>query len=431
LQVQAKDKHVFIFLDSMPQRQGSGASLRYYSNVQAYLDLGFQVEVIQVATSEDGSEPSPDLNPVVWSRAIHAAPPPSILGRVLFRAGIPHKASVAYYFVKHHSVRHEAELRSKKFPNAIFHFEGESIANAIPALPKNLRCIWSLHDLPSTVAAATIKIACEAQDRAVSVPERRELRFARRVERYMARHTPMILCIAQHDSDCLRTEWGCGQADYLPMSIPGDGADRVAGWLEDGYLHLLHLGRISHLPSFRSLEFLFEKIFTSLPSQVLDHMRLNIVGRVDETDDRARRILRLAAPFSNVAFHGFVEDVVPYYENSDVQIVASTDASGLRTRTIESFAYGLPVISTTIGARGIGGLEPGKHLLIADEPADFARELTKLADSPDTLARLSQSGREFYLKNQSRAAVRAALAASLQQHFGIEFVTCPGRDDAL
>ena len=407
----------------MPQRQGSGASLRYYSNVQAYLDLGFEVEVIQVATSEDGSEPSQDLSPVVWSRSINPALPPSILGRVLFRAGIPHGASVAYYFIKHHFVRREVQLRLKTFPNAIFHFEGESIANVIPSLPKNLRSIWSLHDLPSTVAGAIIKIACESQQREVSVPERRELRFADRVERYMARHSPLILCIAQHDCDRLRTEWGCSQADYLPMSIPGDGADRVAGWLEGGRLRLLHLGRVSHLPSFRSLEFIFEKIFTSLPPAMLDRMSLNVVGRVDEDDDRARKILRLAGPYPNVSFHGFVEDVVPYYESSDLQIVASTDASGLRTRTIESFAYGLPVISTTIGARGIGGLEAGKHLIIADEPADFARELTALAGSPDTLARLSQSGRDFYLKNQSRAAVRDALAASLRQHFGLNFIT--------
>ena len=420
MQVHSKEKRVFIFLDTMPQRQASGASLRYYSNVQAYLDLGFKVEVIQVAINEDGSEPSEDLSPVVWRRSINPALPPSILGRVLFRAGIPHHASLAYYFVKHHFVRREAELRLKNFPDAIFHFEGESIANAIPALPKNLRSIWSLHDLPSTVATAIIKIACESQGREVSVPERRELRFAGRVERYMARRTPLILCIAQHDCDRLRNEWGCMQAEYLPMSIPGDGADRVAGWLEDGHLRLLHLGRVSHLPSFRSLEFIFEKIFTSLPARVLDHISLNVVGRVDHDDDRARRILRLAEPYPNVSFHGFVEDVVPYYESSDVQIVASTDASGLRTRTIESFAYGLPVISTTIGARGIGGLEAGKHLLIADEPADFVTELTTLAGSPETLARLSQSGREFYLENQSRAAVRAALATYLQRHFEIK-----------
>lgn len=419
LQDLSKEKRVFIFLDSMPQRQGSGASLRFYSNVRAYLDLNFAVEVIQIATEADGSQPSEDLSPVVWSRVIEPAPSPSLFGRLMFRAGLPYQSAMAYAFQKHRIVRQQAEIRRRQYPTAIYHFEGESIANVVPWLPKTMRSVWSLHDLPSTVASATIKIACEAQHRPPTIPEQRDLRFMQRAERFMARHTPLILCIANHDCDRLRDEWGCNSVEYLPMSIPGDGADRSAkGWLPDGRLRLMHLGRVSHLPSYRSLEFLLEQVFPRLPPQALERISMDVVGRVDE-DERARKILALAAPYPNVSFRGFVEDVVPYYENSDLQIVASTDAAGLRTRTIESFAYGLPVLSTTIGARGIAGLKAGEHLLIADDAAQFAKHLSHLMDAPETLARLSLSGRNFYQKNQSRTAVASALAGYLQQHFEI------------
>ncbi len=415
----AEEKRVFIFLDTMPQRQGSGASLRYYSNLRAYLDLGFEAEVIQIATEADGAQPSQDLTPVVWSRVIEPAPPVSLFGRLMFRSGIPHQAAVEYFFQKHRLILREVNKRRRQFPSAIYHFEGESIANVAPWLPKTTRSIWSLHDLPSTVSLATMKIRCEAQGRPPTTAEKRELRFAGRVERYMARHTPLILCIADHDCQRLRDEWGCGYAEYLPMSIPGDGADRSANvWLAGGRLRLMHLGRVSHLPSYRSLEFLLEQVFPRLPPQVLERITMNVVGRVDQ-DERARKILALAEPYPNVSFRGFVEDVVPYYENSDLQIVASTDAAGLRTRTIESFAYGLPVLSTTVGARGIAGLNAGEHLLIADDAPQFVEQLTHLLESPETLAQLSLSGRSFYREHQSQAVVASELSRHLQRYFAV------------
>lgn len=410
------EKRVFIFLDTMPQRQGSGASLRFYSNVRAYLDLGFAVEVIQVANSPDGSEPSNDLEPVTWSRVIEPPASPTLLGRMLFRRAIPNRFSLDYYFPQRRIAHREALIRIKDWPEAIYHFEGEALSTVIPWLPKNTRAIWSLHDLASTVSEATIKVACEAEGRTQTIPEQRQLRFSRSMERYMSQRVPLILGISTRDCDLLRTEWGCKRVEYLPMSIPGDGRnDFRREWMASGHLRLLHLGRVSHLPSYRSLEFLFEKIFPILPSRTLEKILLNVVGRVDQ-DERARRILSLASRYNNVQFHGFVDDVVPYYQNNDVQVVAATDATGLRTRTIESFAYGLPVLSTAIGARGIGGLRAGEDLLIANTAEEFAQHLTMLVQSEDTLSRLSNSGRIFYETNQSRKVVAAKLSQYLEQY---------------
>ena len=415
----SEEKHAFLFFNIMPQRQGSGAAVRFYSNVRAYLDLGYAVEVIQITTEADESEPSQDLSPVTWTRVTEPAPPPSLMGRLMFRAGVPHQSAVEYYIPHYRALRREVEARRLRAPSALFHFEGEYMCSALPWLPRSMRSVWSLHDLPSTVAAATTRIACEAQGRSPTVAERRELRFARRYERYIARHAPVIFCIADHDCDRLRTEWGCRAVEYLPMSIPGGGAERPANnWMAGGRLRLLHLGSVSHLPSYRSLEFLFERVFPRLPPQVLERISLDVVGRIDHSNQRSKRILNLAGPYRNVTFHGFVEDVAPFYKDRDLQVVASTDATGLRTRTIESFAYGLPVLSTSVGARGIARLEADKHLLIADEESKFVEHLSHLLVSPETLARLSLNGREFYQRNQSRAVVASALSLYLQRYLG-------------
>ena len=410
----------FIFLDTVPQRQGSGAALRLYSNVRAYLDLGFEVEVIQIGTRVDETEPARDLNPVKWTRVFEPAPEASIWGRLMFRMGIPAKAAVEYFVDRSRLTVREVEKRRQQAPDAVFHMEGEFMASALPRMRALPRRIWSVHDLPSTVSAASTRIACEAQGRQPSVAELRELRFATKYEHFIARHAALALCIADYDVSRIR-DWGCRAVEYLPMSIPDEEVEESdREWLPDGRLRLLHLGSVSHLPSYRSLEFLFDKVWPHLPPEVSNRISLNVVGTVDPGNERTKRIMDLARPYSNVVFKGFVKDVRAEYRESDVQVVASTDATGLRTRIIESFAYGLPVLSTSTAAQGIRGLKPGETLLVADDAAQFVNVLSELCGSEKLLTKLSSSGRAFYEQNNSRAAVAASLGESLRRHLGVE-----------
>ena len=417
--VSNQENRVFFFLDFMPQKQGSGASLRFYSNVRAYLDLGYKPEVIQVASHPDHSSPNEDLRGAKWTYVIEPPEPASFMGRLMFRAGVTTQAAVSYYRENYRLTYREVQKRIKQEPGALFHLEGEQMASVLPWLPKTTRTIWSLHDLPSSVLEATTRIACEAQSRNPSVTELRELRFARRFERKMANHASLVLCVADYDCERLN-EWGCRAVEYLPLSMPDEPEqDGTRTWAPNGRLRLLHLGSISHLPSYRSLEFLFEKVWPSLPPALLDKISLDVVGTVNSENERAQKILGLAERFTNVVFHGFVPDVVPYYRNADLQIVASTDATGLRTRTIESFALGLPVLSTDVGARGIAGLKPGEHLLIANDAEDFVKQLSALLNSPERLHTLSISAKDFYRKNQSRTVVASTLARYLKKYFGM------------
>jgi glycosyltransferase involved in cell wall biosynthesis len=418
--VSNQDNRVFFFLDFIPQKQGSGASLRFYSNIRAYLDLGYQLEVIQVSSQADENAPSEDLQGAEWTRVNEPSPPGSLTGRLMFRAGIPTRSAVSYYIDRHRLVYREVQRRIKQAPQALFHLEGELMASVLPWLPKTTRTIWSLHDLPSTVSAATTRIACEAQSRNPTTAERRDLCFNRRLERSMARHASLILCIADYDRERLRREWNCPAVEYLPLSIPDEPeVSRTRKWMPNGRLRLLHLGSISHLPSYRSLEFLFEEVWPKLPLEVLERISLDVVGTVNSENGRAQKILNLANGFTNVAFHGYVPDVTPYYRNADLQIVASTDATGLRTRTIESFAYGLPVLSSAVGARGIAGVRPGEHLLIANEAEEFVNQLSGMLQSPEHLQQLALRSKEFYVNNQSRSVVALTLGGFLEKHFGI------------
>ena len=80
----------------------------------------------------------------------------------------------------------------------------------------------------------------------------------------------------------------------------------------------------------------------------------------------------------------------------------------MRVKILEALARGIPIVSTTIGAEGID-LTPGEHLLIADEPADFAAAVVRLLRDRAFADRLAEAGRRHALSHYDWRAVCPAI----------------------
>jgi len=55
---------------------------------------------------------------------------------------------------------------------------------------------------------------------------------------------------------------------------------------------------------------------------------------------------------------------------------------------------GVPVVATSVSNHGIGA-SPGRHLLIADEPEEFAAAVVGLLRDPVRREQLGRAGQEF------------------------------------
>ena len=74
--------------------------------------------------------------------------------------------------------------------------------------------------------------------------------------------------------------------------------------------------------------------------------------------------------------------------------------SGIRTKILEAFANGIPVISTTIGMEGIK-VENGVHCLIADTSADFTQAIKTLTKDLNLQKVLFRYAYQFVQKEYS------------------------------
>lgn len=92
---------------------------------------------------------------------------------------------------------------------------------------------------------------------------------------------------------------------------------------------------------------------------------------------------------------GAVDDAIAELAAARVCIVPLLSGSGTRFKILEAWAAGRAVVSTTLGAEGLGA-RAGEHLLIADDPASFANAVIGTFETPELRRRLGASGRARY-----------------------------------
>jgi glycosyltransferase involved in cell wall biosynthesis len=182
----------------------------------------------------------------------------------------------------------------------------------------------------------------------------------------------------------------------------------------------LHLGGLHGAPSFTSLQFLLGKVFPLLDPDTISRLKLEVLGKFEAGEPRAKTIIEMARPYPMVSFCGFVEDIRAAYRRNDLQVVASTQATGRRTRIIESWALGMPVLSTQVGVGGVTHLAPGQNILIANDPSDFARILKELAHNHERLDEIAKAARATYELAFGRRTVANTLWELLRTSFGVE-----------
>jgi glycosyltransferase involved in cell wall biosynthesis len=388
--------------------------------VQAFLDLGFEVEFVFIRT-RDNLPSSPgyfkQLNcTIVDARSDRA----SCLTRLAYWAGWPGELALRQLYPARKAILRAALSRIRKDPSAIHVFHYLQTANVIPRLPA-ARTLWACHDIESEFLVRDAAIDEKREKRQPYGWESRKLRRVSDLERAVACASGLVACVAPEDAKQIVEEWRVPRAAYLPISITnGDNTVAAGAGRAAGHLRLLHVGALDLPANYSSLEFLFTRVFPLLDAETLSQLKIEAVGTSAPGGARTNAIMEMARPYPMVRFSGFVEDIRTAYARNDLQVVASTKATGRRSRIIESWAYGLPVLCTTVAAGGVRYLEPGRNILIADDPRDFARILKELIDTPNRLNEIAVAARQTYDAKFGRQAVAGALRELLNTYFALE-----------
>lgn len=147
---------------------------------------------------------------------------------------------------------------------------------------------------------------------------------------------------------------------------------------------LMFIAGFVHRPNEDGIVWFVEHIFPAIRKRLPD-ISLTIVG-----SNPTAKVQALSS--SAITVTGYVADVTPYFETSRVFISPLRYGAGVKGKIGQSMAYGLPVVTTSIGAEGMG-LTDGEHVLIADDEVSFADKVIALYQNEALWRRLSEQGR--------------------------------------
>lgn len=413
-----KKEPLYFYTDTKIAPYGQGASIRVYTNLRAYADLGFDIEVIQFVNTNDEAAKISELpsSNIRLIRVEYLPAKVTIQNKAAFYFGSPKNSMLDFLYAIRPVVIKQVSLRTQRQKNAIHHFEYDHIASAATAFHR-LNSVWSNHDISSMRVPLIWKMRQEHESSGWNRFYRyMRLQRIRQSEDLLAKSHRLCLNIAAHEHTEFHDRRNYDRAVLLPMSWPDEECvPRQREWMADGILRMVHLGSVDGFVGYDSLRFILEQVFPLIPADQLSHIELIIVGRMHDSK-YSRHIRELANRYPQAQFMGYVEDIKRIYCNVDLQVVGGLRASGLRTRIIESMVYGVPVLSTVEMAKGISHLIPNENILLAKDNIEFAKEISELLRNPSQITKIATGASITYQRFFSRKVASDTLAHSIEKY---------------
>ena len=153
-------------------------------------------------------------------------------------------------------------------------------------------------------------------------------------------------------------------------------------WEPEESPRLCFFGDMAWLPNVDAARYLCQEVLP-LIARAGDHPEVVIAGRRPAPAVRA-----LAAP--RVRVTGEVADMAEVLQGDTIVVVPLRSGGGMRVKILESMAWGLPVVSTTLGCTGI---DHGGTIVEANGTAFLADEIGKLLRDEKRRRQLSVDAR--------------------------------------
>jgi glycosyltransferase involved in cell wall biosynthesis len=227
----------------------------------------------------------------------------------------------------------------------------------------------------------------------------------RRCEFAVVRRSARTVAVSDPDRDAFAARVPDAAIDVIPTGVdtayfaPGDRAE-VPG-------RLVFSGSMDWYPNEDAILDFLQHTWPRVRQRRPD-VTLTVVGR----HPTARIVDAGRAP--GVTVTGTVDDVRPYLQEGEICIVPLRVGGGTRLKIFEALAMGKCVVSTTIGAEGLG-LDPDRHFVAADGHDAFADAVCALLANPARRAALGEAGRTFVDERGSWRHVTQIFERSLER----------------
>jgi glycosyltransferase involved in cell wall biosynthesis len=172
-----------------------------------------------------------------------------------------------------------------------------------------------------------------------------------------------------------------------------------------GRAGMLFVGGGNHPPNIDAVRWLVTDIHP-LVRKHLPGSLLHIVGEGIED-----RIPGTPGMREGIVFHGHVPDLTTLLSTMRVGLAPLRFGAGVKGKVNQYMAHGLPTVATDCAVEGMH-LTHGHDVMVANDPAAFARAVLELHEDRDAWTRLSTHGLANVRRHFSLASADTAFAAT-------------------
>ncbi|MCK4959407.1 MAG: glycosyltransferase, partial [Planctomycetes bacterium] len=143
-----------------------------------------------------------------------------------------------------------------------------------------------------------------------------------------------------------------------------------------------------YAPNAYGLKWFGENVWPLILKELPD-ASVRIIGRIPEKNS--------FQDYPRFESLGFLPDTFDEFATWSAMIVPLHFGGGTRLKILDAFSKMCPVVSTSVGAHGLG-VTDNRNVLLADDPASFARACIRLLQEPDQGQVLATDGWDFFEK---------------------------------
>lgn len=196
--------------------------------------------------------------------------------------------------------------------------------------------------------------------------------------------------------------------DVVPNVLDELAADPVPPSRRGGAL-LLYPGALSYAPNADAAAWLLGALWPRVAHD-LPGGRLVVAGA-----DPPAGLPGLDHP--GVELTGVVADLDPWFRRATLLPVPLRAGGGTRLKILQAFAHRVPVLTTSKGCEGLA-VEPHRHLVVVDDPADWPTAVLDLHRDPSRADEITRAARALVEERHGLGAMVDAVASGLDRCLG-------------
>jgi glycosyltransferase involved in cell wall biosynthesis len=240
-------------------------------------------------------------------------------------------------------------------------------------------------------------------------PDKKRLAFAQfmAMKAYENKIWPQFdlrCAVSEQDAQEMRSRCPSSETVVVPNGVDPKRAYKLD--LTD-QARLLFVGALDYWPNEDAANWLCDEIMPRVWSEI-PHMKLRIVGR-NPSGELQQRVLG----YSRIELLANAPELEPLAAECAMSVVPLRMGSGTRLKILEAGAWGLPVVTTSIGCEGLSQ-SLCRHLTEADGCDDFASAILSLWDNPAERAELAERARAEVVRDYSWSVVFRPLHRALE-----------------